>query len=67
MVELSDSDVAKLFSEGYYAINCDDCGKPVGFVRVANGYDYTYDETYCDDCALKIVKRMFEVERNLYG
>jgi hypothetical protein len=66
MTELTDDDVKQLFSEGYYSIDCDNCGKPVGFIKVFSGYDYTYDETLCFDCALAKVRTLRFKQENMY-
>jgi hypothetical protein len=56
--ELNEPDVHLLTREGYYSIVCDVCWKPMGFIRVLNGFDYTYDESLCFDCAHAKMKQM---------
>lgn len=67
MPELSDDDVKTLFAEGYYVINCDICDRPVGCFRVLGGYDFTYDETLCFDCAYNKLQRMKDNWSKVYG
>lgn len=67
MTELTDDDISGLFGEGYYALNCDKCGVAVGFIKVFSGYDYTYDETLCHDCAKAKIERLKFDQARIYG
>jgi len=67
LVELTDEDVGKLFSEGYQTVDCDQCKKPVGVIRVYFGYDYRTDETLCFDCAYAKVQKWKYEEGKIYG